>query len=409
MTQIATLESFRQKIPKLYHYLLIFFAFTLPISVAINNIAAGLILLLWLVEGNFKAKYLRIIKHPLAIWSFIFLFVHIIGLLWTNDLIWGMHMIKKEAKFLLLPIFLLVINKENIKTYFITFFAAMAISEFISYLIWFDLIPPLSDENKLGYATPFIDHLSYAPYLAFTIYVLLHQLLFDRAKDQIGTILSIIFILTMSFNLFISGGRAGQVGFFVIYTLIVLQYFHKNIVKAMMLLSVSLPLIFMLVYTTSPGFEQRVDLAIQEIKTFENNPSTSVGKRITFFLNSLPIIQEHPFLGVGTGDFREAYAVINAKNSPSLDVPDQPHNMYILVLTQLGLFGFIPLMMLFYTQIKASLSKASPFYRIQMALPILFMVLMLSDSYLLGHHTTMLFLFFSAILFLETTWQSEKS
>jgi O-antigen ligase len=79
---------------------------------------------------------------------------------------------------------------------------------------------------------------------------------------------------------------------------------------------------------------------------------------------------------------------------------ENPHNMYILVLMQLGLVGLFSLLSIFYYQIQYSYNSPSKFIRdVGITLPILFLVLMLSDSYLLGHFTTLMYIFFSAFLY----------
>lgn len=399
MTQSIKKFVFRDNIPIIHHYLILLFAFSLPFGPAINSILSVLIILLWLIEGNFKEKYEQTLQNPIAVWAILFLLAHVVGLIWTQDMDWGLHIVRKEMKFLLLPILLTIIRKEHIKSYIIAFLLAMTISEIISYLIWFELIPPTSTALKGGFPTPFVEHHSYTPFLAFAIYILLHGVLFDKSLNRKEMLLALFFIITMSFNLFIAGGRAGQVGFFVIYGLIVLQYFHKNLLKGILVAAVTIPLVFTLLYMTAPAFQKRVDHAVSDIKVYDQNPNTSVGLRIHFMLNSLRIIEAHPLLGVGTGDYPSVYKKVNEEFSPKAIPTVQPHNMYLLILSELGVFGFIPFMMLFYTQIKASFSKRSPYFRIQLALPALFMIIMLSDSYLLGHFTTMLFIFFSAILF----------
>lgn len=393
-------QRFQESIPKLHHYLLIAFAFALPISVGLTNLLIGLIVLLWLFEGNFKTKYDTIIHHPLAVWILLFLAAHLIGLLWSEDLKWGSNILKKEAKLLLVPIFLTIIQPKYFKNYLLAFIVAISFSELVSYGIWLEWIPPTSSCDPYS-PTPFMSHISYSPFLAFTIYLLLHELLFDAKLSERQKWIAIFFTISMTFNLFISGGRAGQVGFFTLITLIIFQFFHRNLFKAAALVTAILPIVFISMYSLSSSFHSRIDMAINEINTYDQTAKTSVGQRITFVKNTLPIILEHPLLGVGTGDFRLAYTTVNEQNSPLISVPDQPHNMYLLVLSQLGIFGLIPFLMIFITQLRISMKKISPYYRLQAALPLLFIVIMLSDSYLLGHFTTMLFVFFSALLFKE--------
>ncbi|SVB46324.1 uncharacterized protein METZ01_LOCUS199178 [marine metagenome] len=126
---------------------------------------------------------------------------------------------------------------------------------------------------------------------------------------------------------------------------------------------------------------------------------TSVGLRLSFSINSWDIIQQSPFFGVGTGDFPLEYKKINMVNTPSLPNATNPHNMYILVLVQLGLLGLVSLMSIFYYQMKFSFYASNRLIRdVGFTLPALFLVIMWSDSYLLGHYTTLLFVFFSSFL-----------
>ena len=117
-------------------------------------------------------------------------------------------------------------------------------------------------------------------------------------------------------------------------------------------------------------------------------------------MNSWDVIKKNPIIGVGTGDFPSEYKKINQINSPFLNSVTNPHNMYILVLTQLGLIGLVSMLSIFYYQIKLSFSASSRFYRdVGLALPLLFLVLMFSDSYILGHFTTLVYIFFSSFLY----------
>ena len=67
----------------------------------------------------------------------------------------------------------------------------------------------------------------------------------------------------------------------------------------------------------------------------------SVLYALLFAKHSWEIFKESPIVGIGTGDFPNEYKKVNALNTPdSLDTVN-PHNMYILVLTQLGILGLI--------------------------------------------------------------------
>ena len=91
---------------------------------------------------------------------------------------------------------------------------------------------------------------------------------------------------------------------------------------------------------------------MNEVINYNDDKNTSVGLRISMALNSYEIIKDNYIIGVGTGDFRNEYKKINQKNTPQLENSTNPHNMYNLILVQLGLVGLISFLSIFYFQVK---------------------------------------------------------
>ncbi|MDX1809431.1 MAG: O-antigen ligase family protein [Sulfurospirillaceae bacterium] len=391
-------RPFKENIRDINSYLVILLGFSLPLSISVSTIILGMILLAWILEGNFINKY-QIIKHNPIIYTFIAFFVlQVVGLLWTSDMKWGQHIIGKEWRILLPLILITIVKKEHIKYYIFSFLLAMSISELLSYLIFFKIVPPMLNATIYD-PTPFITHVSYNPLLAFSIFLLAYLTFFKRNYTNfVEKIISVVFMITMSANMFITGGRAGQVGFFTMFVVFIFLYFRKNLTKAFFIIVITIPLLFTLAYNSSKIFHDRVDMAIKNSKNFKQDPNTSVGLRLTFLTNSLEIIKNNPIFGVGTGDFPNEYKKINHKNTPTATAPSQPHNMYILEMAQFGIFGLLSLLAIFYIQIKISLEN-NELKPLRLALPVLFLVIMLSDSYLLGHYTTLLFVYFSSFLY----------
>ena len=71
---------------QIYQYLLIALAFVFPLTVAGGNLIIGIIVLTWLLSGNYKTKFNQIISNKLAVLSILFFSLHVLGLLWTDDL-----------------------------------------------------------------------------------------------------------------------------------------------------------------------------------------------------------------------------------------------------------------------------------------------------------------------------------
>ena len=388
-------------IDKTYQYLLIALAFLLPLTVFGGNLIIVIIVILWLISGHYKSKFNQIINTKLLLASIVFFCLHVIGLLWTEDLEWGLHIIHKMWYFLLLyPILYTIVKKEHINLYVYAFLLAILITEVLSYLVWFEIIAPFKNATVPN-PTPFMSHISYNPILGFAIYLVSHKILFDNNLSKLKLFLYSFFAASMSINMFITAGRAGQVMFFVMISILTLQYFHDQKIKSLLVIFILIPVIFLTAYQTSNQFSDRFDETITNIIKFSENKSknNAIGQRLTYAVNSWEVIQQNPLLGVGTGDFRVEYKKINMVNTPSLPNTHNPHNMYILILMQLGLLGLVSLMSIFYYQIKLSFYASNKFIRdVGFTLPILFLVIMWSDSYLLGHYTTLMFVFFSSFL-----------
>ena len=380
----------------------------MPLTVFGGNLIIVIICLLWLFSGDYQNKYLQITSNKLLLASILFFALHVIGLLWTENLIWGLHIVHKMWYFLLLlPILYTIVSKEYIRFYISAFLLAITFTEIASYLVWFEIIEPFKNASVRN-PTPFMSHISYNPILAFAIYLVLHEIFFNKKLSNLLLYFYCFFSITMTINMFITGGRAGQVIFFVMLLILIFQVLNTKRVRALIISSLVMPLIFITAYYSSSLFNERVNLAINEVVTFQETKGfdsktyshTSVGLRLAMALNSWQIIKKNPIIGVGTGDFPQEYKKVNEISFPKLVNVENPHNMYSFVLVNLGFIGLLSMLAIFYYQIKLSFNSSSKLIRdLGITMPLMFLVLMLSDSYLLGHYTTLMFIFFSSFLY----------
>ncbi|WP_416695845.1 O-antigen ligase family protein [Candidatus Pseudothioglobus sp. Uisw_050_01] len=386
---------------KVYQFLLVFLAFLLPLTVFGANLIIVLIVLIWLFSGNYKLKYRKIISSKFLIASGLFYLLHVVGLIWTSDLKWGFEMLHKMWYFiLLLPVLYTIVQKKYIKYYITSFLVAISFSELVSYLIWFEIIPPFKMAS-VSNPVPFMSHVSYNPILAFAIYLVAHEMFLNKDLDKFKFFMYSFFATTMTINMFITGGRSGHVMFFAMIAILIFQFFKAEKIKSLITISILIPGIFFIAYQSSTLFENRVNAAINDVVTYEINSNTSVGKRIDYMVNSFDIIKKNPFIGVGTGDFPNEFLKVSIMNANRDFIrTDNPHNMYNLVVIQFGLLGLLSFLSIFYYQIKQSFQSPSRFMRdVGITLPLLFLLIMFGESYLLGHYTTLLYVFFSSFIY----------
>jgi len=409
----------RINLNQVYQFLFISLAFLFPLTVSGGTVLAVTLILLWVFSGNYRSKFEQIVSNKLSLVCIAFFALHLVGLLWTEDLDWGLHMIRKMYWLCLgLPILLTITQEDNRQKYLSAFLLAMTFSEICSYLIWFEVIPPFKHATVAN-PTPFIDHISYNPLLAFAVYLLLHELLINKGLNMLRRYAYVIFAITMSVNMFITGGRAGHVMYFSVLVIVIFQYFETRKITAFFTALIVIPMVFFSAYQLSPLFKVRTDSAIhtvvdylekelhqsgkdstQEIDVRFQLLGTSLGDRLTFVVNSYEIFKENWLLGVGTGDFPSEYKRVNKINTPGKVDTVNPHNMYALEAVQFGVLGLFGLLAIFYYQFKTALASQDRFIRdVGVALPALFMIIMLAESYLLGHNSTYLFVICSAFVY----------
>ncbi len=388
------------KLDKVYQYLLILLSFLSVLTVFGANLIIVIIVFLWLLSGDYKSKYIEIISNKFLLASILFFCIHLFGLLWTEDLKWGLHIVHKMWYFLLLlPVLHSIARRKFIKYYVYSFLLAILFTEVVSYLIWFEIIAPFKNAS-IANPTPFMSHISFNPILCIAIYIVSHEIFLNKNLSKLQFYLYSFFALTMTINMFLTGGRSGQVMYFVMLAILIFQFFNTEKIKALIVIILMLPTIFFMAYQTSDLFQNRVDMAVRSAVTYNTHNNTSVGRRINYSINSLEVIKENLFLGVGTGDFPIEYQKVHLKNTPNIVSTKNPHNMYILVLTQLGLLGLISFLAIFYYQIKLSFNSPNKFLRdFGVAIPIMFSVILFSDSYLLGHYTTLVYVIFCSFLY----------
>jgi O-antigen ligase len=377
-------------------WLLPLLALSLPVSTSAVSVLAILILLFWVIEGKFNDKLLEITRNEVSVALLLYLFLHVVGLLWSDDKATGMDVLQKQWKLMLMPVFLTALQPEHRRRNIYFFLAGLVAVMLATYLAWFDLF-------HYGGVTPDhptrrLFHVVYNPMLAFGFYLVMHEVLWGGLKGSLRWVFLGV-AMAMAFNMFITEGRAGQVAFFIMLVFLLLQYFRKNIVKGVVIAVVLLPVIFAVGFQFSPTFHNRVIQVSEEVGNFKENPNTSIGLRLLFWENSWEIIKNSPLIGVGTGDYNKEYSKVNKTASPNMVVTDNPHNQYIMVLCQFGILGLVSLLAIFFMQMRQAFSVLDGYQRIRLAFPVLFLAIMMTESYLIVYETGFTFSLFSSILY----------
>ena len=383
--------------------LFVVYALLLPLSNAFStHTGPYLLLFFWIMEGDFGRKLAKIRSEKVVWFLLIFFFINLLSMLWTTDIKEGIYILKFYFAITVVFVTFYTSMKERyLLPIIFAFLIAMFISEIVSYGVFLEWWT--TKHSSPSMPTPFMHHVPYSIFLVVTIFLLIGQILNRRISLPLR-IFEAIFLLSATANLFINGGRTGQLAFIFGLFVFVWSYFGTKL-KYLFITVFVLASLFFAAYRFSPIFQNRVHQAVSDIQKIQNNNlNSSWGSRIAMKIVSFDILKEHPFIGVGVGDTRNAYR-------EALEHPEfkkytftknvhHVHDQYLQIALQAGLLGLIPFILfiylLFTAKYKNLLSKSTLFAVLTV------FIFSFSADVPLGNYLSGLFAFVTAFLLLRS-------
>ena len=378
---------------------LITLAFFAPISIFLTDLAVFSLAILWLFDGQFISKWNRIKSSPWMLSLLALLFLYVVGMLWGTNHQFAEWVFQKSALLLLLPIlYTLNFNQKDIKYSLFAFLSATTLSAFIANLInlgWMNHLFKYSPFFAKNWHYPaFMTYTDHNVFLAFSLLINFFLLYNNFSNKKLRIVLIFISILFL-LSLYSENGRSGQLAFiFIFLSFSILTFWQK---KSLIFISIlSLVLINLTAYFLSPHFKNRIDSIRVQLSQLEKNKLNSLNTRYYLFSYSYEKIKEKPVTGYGTGSFVKEFSSISEHATKILaGVHRTPHNNYLFIWFELGLLGLMVLFSIFFFQLKAYKSLNQGYFR--MIFPAVFMVIMLTDTYLQNHNTAVLYCYLSFI------------
>ncbi len=334
---------------KYINYCFIGLAFSIPISKALTSIFTALMILLWLLEGNFKDKFYIIARNKLSVAILLLVGFSIVAILWSSNLHFVLKFLRIKYWYFSPVIIMLTSHRLKYTKYVLDgFLLSMFFSEIASYGVYFGLW----SFNHATHSDPtvFMDHISYSIYLALTIMILLIKI-FEQESLKLKIPL-IIFLLTATTNLFINGGRTGQFSLIITIIVIVIVYYKKSY-KILFSSIVMVMLVIPLAYKYSPNFHNRMAQLHVDVNNayYHHNFNGSLSTRIALWTVGINKFIDHPWLGSGIGNEMKDIKSYTKKynfNKKFLKTFTDYSNNFINYAVQLGIFGLILNILIFY-------------------------------------------------------------
>lgn len=374
--------------------------FTIPIWVVADSILVVLLVACWAVSGEWRERLRRITANPVAI-SVLLLFGWV--LLGT---LWGMgspeerlHALKKYVDLLLIPLLIsMAIDVEERNRALLSLAASLGVTLVLSIMSSLGILS-ISGVIDCDLSDPcvFKKHTTHNVLMAFG--ALLFAVLAWKSSQRwrrwgwgCASVLAVGNVLLMV---------QGRTGYMVLAGLAILAFQMIFGWRGVLAAVVALSFCFSTAYQVSSSFHERVNLAVASVTQWNPNVAVvedPIGWRLEYYYHTSKIIQEHPFMGVGTGGFIQAYRA--RTEQARLDVPPHPHNQYLFIMAQVGIVGLGMLLWLFVQQWRsASLAGDKTYELLAKGLVVTIAITCLFQPGLVDHTEKLFYCLFSGLLY----------
>ena len=346
---------------KIFRYLLMGIAFSLPVYGRVVPTLITLMFINWIIEGRFRQKYLLVISVPgrrLALGFGLIYLLYLAGLLHTNNFQYGLFDLEVKLSLLIFPLVFAtsgeaVFSNPRRRELLLVFTAGCLAGSLL--FMGRALVTTIFShaENAFYYGSlSWYFHSSYlSMYYNFAIAVILcHLITLEWKKNLLWSLLEALLVLWFMMLVFLLSSKAGIIclaGIFIFFTVLLILK-RKNWIGGISILAVSAA-IFMITYQLLPGPFQRMQTAgkvIRSDKANLNQSPESTAERLSIWKVASEIIHEHYLLGVGTGDVKDALYVKYAEKGmgSALSKKLNVHCQYLQTFVALGITGFLLLL-----------------------------------------------------------------
>lgn len=331
--------------------LLCFAAFAFPFSVAAANVGFGIALALGIVSGLWwqGAQLCWNNFRQLTIAFCAYFTLLLLGLFWSHDLGWGMHILGRHWFWLLIPVLVASLTEEQWRKYLlVSLSAGLALHLMFCVLQSFGYVHVTTDGSNADNATGHIGHIGFGFVYGIWASWLLYLGLLWRGKQRLiaWALAAWSYVMVLS-----AQGRSGYLIAMVLMLSIgfrwVLDVRNWRIAQ----IFIGIFILMLLVIALGPGkerlhgtwlaFTQAEHETLDQLDS-SDNAVLATQSRFDMWMASLDIYLDNPVFGVGTGGLPRAAAELKAEGrSVSQFVFAHPHNQYLLVLVRWGPLGFM--------------------------------------------------------------------
>lgn len=370
--------------------------FSLPVSIALTNIALVLALISLIIKHDFRQLH-QAVTNPLFYLPLLMFLLLAVSLLYRDNP-YGSAIIAKYRKLLyVLPVALFFLQDRRLAWIsFKGFIVANIMVLVLSSMAWLNWLPIFN----INPVNPTVFHLHITQNFFIAISCLAWLILACHRRGGWRFLYSALFVLGLCNVLFMVQGRIGYVALAVGLAL----WLWMTLKNRQKLFLVILGAVFIAAVCLVPNSaKDRMLNGINEVAQCVNAPAqqkesicdSSMGLRTEFVFKSIEIIKQHPILGAGAGGFAH-----HSQDMKYYHV--NPHNEYLNQMVNTGLVGLMIFLIWTFMIYKAAFSLANPARNFMIAVVSIYMVGHLFNSFILDSIEGQMFMVIVAYLLATT-------
>lgn len=336
-------------------------AVSIPVSIALDNVLLAILLLCGLI-GYSTDIWNSVRNHPVARASWMLFFALLLGCTYGSTALGdALVMVEKYADLAFVPLLLVLFKDDQLRRRAENgFLLMMVLTAILSWLVGLHFLSTsfcLWRGCEADNPSIFVSHIAHNLMMAFATYLLALRAMVSERKPLLWMYLGLALLTGLDVLLLVQG-RTGYLVLGVLLPYFVWTSSQQWLQKRGRRLgwvevagmSALVVLTIWAAYQFSPRLHERVDLILTESTAWkaQGRDDTSTGLRLDFYTNSAKVIANHPWLGVGTGGFIDAYQ--QQVLSTNMPATRNPHNEYLHLAVQLGIMGLALFLFLLYTQ-----------------------------------------------------------
>ena len=389
--------------PQIHFYLTLLVAFFLPLA-RLVPILIILLVLNWLIERDFKQKFRRILTAKFGVLFCLLFITHVIGLSYTENMNSGLFDIQVKLSLLVFPLLYASnpIGADRLKYVFLSFLSGCLLCSLILLTRSTALYLATCDSSYFFYE-PFSAYLIHPSYLAMYVnlticWILLQlkekSLIFGRYTKSLSALLIVFF----SGIIILLSSKLGMITLALIYFISFIYYSRKKYIVGLAGILLTI-LTGVAVFKFVPAVTERIQNSINSLTapTVNNADAESTTVRMLVWKAANQVIAEHPFLGVGTGDSKDALMQEYQKQgmTGAYEHKLNAHNEFYQTFVSLGVIGFTILCLQLFLPLTVSIKQKKSIYTVFLIIVILNF---LPESMLESEGGVIFYAFFNSLL-----------